>query len=85
MLVDNLFQRWFEPNWYRYGFLEGEIEIPEAARSLVLFLGYAPDGEPRAPAEGTVLALTRVKGSPMGLAGDVTLILSDEPTGNPRP
>jgi hypothetical protein len=48
LLVDNLFVRRHPESWYRYASLEGEVEVPEGATSLVLYLSYAvPDAAGR--------------------------------------
>ena len=83
LLVDNLFQRWFEPTWYHYGYLEGQVEVPEGGAWLVLFLSYAPGGQLQAPAPGTVLEYTRLDDAPLGKTGDMTVRLGDETGRNP--
>ena len=50
LLVDNLFVRRYPETWYRYASLEGEVEVPEGATALVLYLSYAgpdADGNPQ--------------------------------------
>lgn len=48
LLVDNLFVRRYPETWYRYASLEGEVEVPEGAVALVLYLSYAgPDADGR--------------------------------------
>lgn len=48
LLVDNLFVRRYPETWYRYASLEGEVEVPEGAVVLVLYLSYAgPDADGR--------------------------------------
>lgn len=48
LLVDNLFVRRYPETWYRYAALEGEVEVPEDAVSVVLYLSYAgPDADGR--------------------------------------
>lgn len=83
LMVDNLFERWFEPNWYRHGYLEGQIPLPDNAAYAVFFLSYAPDGQITAPPEGTVLDYTRLRSAQLGLQGDMTVRLTDGPAGNP--
>ncbi len=44
LLVDNLFVRRHPESWYRYASLEGEVEVPQDAIWLVLYLSYTgPD------------------------------------------
>ena len=83
LMVDNLFERWFEPNWYRHGYLEGQIPLPDGAVYAVFFLSYAPDGLVVEPSPGTVLDYTRLPTASLGLRGDMTVRLTDGPTGNP--
>lgn len=48
--VDNIFQRKFTETWYRFAYLEGTVDVPEAARYVVFYLGYLDE-------EGAVMAV----------------------------
>jgi hypothetical protein len=46
LLVDNVFTTRFRETWYRYGYLQGAVPVPDNSRWVVFYLSYAgPSGE----------------------------------------